>query len=660
MDDIKLSVPKSKTNYPVLKVRNLDVKFDSINGPVNAVRGVDFDLYPGEILGIVGESGSGKSVTCKALTKLLDKKAMATGSVIYDGIDLFKLKPKEINRYRGKQISMIFQDPMSNLDQIRTIFKHMKEVIGAGNKRIIAKNQLTKLHIKDSESRLNDYPFEFSGGMAQRVQIAMALINNPKVLIADEPTTALDVTIQDKILQEFLYLKKNYGLSIILVTHDLGVVSQCCDRVAVMYHGRIVESGKVSDIIKLPYHPYTRALLNSVPTVESYKYKLEPIKGSALSSSINLAGCDFAPRCMYATDKCKNNCPTTEAINNRVLKCFYPLQSKLLEKNKVNRIEFNINKKEEIVKINNLVCSFFKKDFSGKMTRFNAVDDISFTLNRGEILGIVGESGSGKSTVAKAIMGIINPTSGNIICNNISRNSPNWNMFNHAKKIQYVFQDPLGSLDPRMNILDQVCEPLEIHCKELTKKERIDKATQVLNDCGLGKSCFDRKPKRLSGGERQRAVLARALVINPEILICDEPVSAMDVSIQAQIINLVESLARERNIGVVFISHDLRVVNNICDNLAVMNNGKILEKGSIKEVFENPIHPYTKKLLNSIPNISITKKNYQEVPKEHLINQKFNGCPFYYNCDRKTEICKISKPIMEEGVEHGVACFNIE
>ncbi|WP_320129400.1 oligopeptide/dipeptide ABC transporter ATP-binding protein [uncultured Sphaerochaeta sp.] len=408
------------SEQPILSIQNLAITFDTMKGKVNAIRNVSLDLYPGEILGIIGETGSGKSVTCKAITRILPKETIIQGKILFKNQDLVTLPLKELRAYRGKAISMIFQDPMSNLDQIRTIFAHMREVtVGATKqeKRKIDGEKLSSLHIKHATQRIDDYPFQFSGGMAQRVQIAMALLGNPQILVADEPTTALDVTIQDTILKEFKNLSQTKKLSIILVTHDFGVVSEICDRVAVMYHGTIVECGKVSDIIAQPFHPYTHALLQSVPSLESFKYVLTPIQGDCLASEVEVQGCDFASRCPFADERCRTEKPDTKLFQNRYINCFHPILTSLKSLEKVMRKQvMQSTFKIPAIEVKNLGCIFDTKNELGDIVHFHAVNTVSFQLHKGEIFGIVGESGSGKSTIAKAIMGITPLDEGSVSC----------------------------------------------------------------------------------------------------------------------------------------------------------------------------------------------------------------------------------------------------
>jgi len=601
---------------PLLSIKDLEVNFETINGSIRAVRGLSLDLYAGEILGIVGETGSGKSVACKSITQLLPQNASVKGSALFQGVDLIKLRPGQIRSFRGDAISMIFQDPQSCLNPIKTIFSHLKEVFQKqGNRKDLkqkAQQQLTAMQINSPGKRLRDYPFQFSGGMAQRVQIAMAMWGQPDILIADEPTTALDVTIQAKILNDLKTLSQKNKMAVILVTHDLGVVAEICDRIAVMYHGKIVELGETRQTLSSPEHPYTRALLASIPVIGQPKALLETIKGESLAANMEISGCDFEPRCGYAQEKCRSVAPLPGKGEKHFARCFYPLpgmKKTLTEKKAIVR-EMNT---PAVLRVENLTCRFKLGQESGEKEFFSAVDNVSFSIKKGEIFGIVGESGSGKSTLAKSIMGLTPPFSGSIQFKHQYLFSKEWNFKSYAANVQYVFQDPLGALDPRMPIISQVMEPLEIH-GNLGKAEKIKKATEILAQCGLNHSFIHRKPYNLSGGQRQRAVLARALINNPEFLICDEPVSAMDVSVQAQILNLLKRLAHEKNMTVLIISHDLSVMNNMCDRIGVMLAGRIVEQGTVERIFNAPTHPYTQLLMSAIPRIRRNRQTTAVTP----------------------------------------------
>ncbi|MGH0054103.1 MAG: dipeptide ABC transporter ATP-binding protein [Sphaerochaetaceae bacterium] len=601
---------------PLLAVKNLSVTFETTQGTVCAVRDVSFDLMPGEILGIVGETGSGKSVTCKAFTRLLPDSSHIEGSVVYEGTDLLKLNKQSIQAYRGNEIAMIFQDSIGSLNPIITIKDHVKEVAkpeGSSTIEEIASEKLHHMGIQNARQRINDYPFQFSGGMAQRVQIAMALSKNAHLLIADEPTTALDVTMQSKILQDLTRLSREENLAIILISHDLAVIAEICNRVAVMYHGRIVESGTVEQVLGEPVHPYTKGLLNSIPHIGTKQTRLQPIQGECLPAEVETNGCDFAQRCPFSKEPCFSTKPTNTSFTSRDVLCLFPdqIQSKPTQQNqrKPQQQQSHI---PAILSISHVSCVFSLHDSQKRRTSLRAVDAATLSLKQGEILGIVGESGSGKSTLAKMLVGIQKPTEGTISLFNQKLFDKGWDRKQHARNVQYVFQDPLGALDPLMNIRDQVAEPLYIHTT-MQKNLCLERAEEVLSLCGLGFSYFFRKPGFLSGGQRQRAVLARAIILDPKLLICDEPVSAMDVSVQAQILNLLEDLVRQKKMSMIFISHDLGVISNVCDRVAVMKNGSIVEVADVHSIFTTAQHPYTKELISSIPRLDAWKREKEKI-----------------------------------------------
>ncbi len=610
----KVPLFSNRGTAPLLSVKNLTVTFATKKGSVCAVRDVSFDLMPGEILGIVGETGSGKSVTCKALTRLLPEGSQVEGSAEFDGTDLLQLNASQLQAYRGAKIAMIFQDSIGSLNPIVTVKHHIQEVIPAeetSSLDSIATQKLQQMGIQNAQQRVNDYPFQFSGGMAQRVQIAMALSKNARILIADEPTTALDVTMQARILDDLARLSREHGLAIIFISHDLSVIAESCDRVAVMYHGRIVEMGKVKEILGNPVHPYTKGLLHSIPHIAAKQIRLNPIQGECLPAEVETEGCDFSPRCPISQNLCFQEKPSMQSFACRDVLCHYPDANQSNTFERVQRERHTFGNFHTILQISNVSCVFPSHDAKGRTIGLKAVDDVSLTLQQGEILGIVGESGSGKSTLAKMLVGILKPTVGTISLYNKILYTQDWDRMQHARDVQYVFQYPLGALDPLMTILEQVAEPLFIHTT-MPRNYCLERAREVLESCGLRPIHHSRKPGFLSGGQRQRAVLARAIILNPKLLICDEPVSAMDVSVQAQILNLLDDLVRQKGMSMLFISHDLSVISNICDRVAVMRNGEVVEIAHVSNLFSTAKHPYTKELLSSIPQPDAWKRDRKE------------------------------------------------
>jgi len=649
-----------------LSVRGLRVSFPARGGAINAVRGISFDLREGEILGIVGESGSGKSVSCKAIMNLLPREAAVEGSAVYgDGTDLIRCGPREIRRYRGREISMIFQDPMSCLNPIKTIYSHIREIYLRDGERIglrsRAAGQLEQLHIPEAAKRLDAYPFQFSGGMAQRVQIAMALAGNPRILIADEPTTALDVTVQASILEEIRSLRDSRGLAVILVTHDLGVVADICDSVAVMYHGSIVESGPTADVLERPLHPYTRALVSSVPVIGEGSVAFEAIEGDCMPARREVGGCDFAERCRRAEADCAAGKPRLHSSGDRRYACFHPLDPESYRRAAAPAGDRPAGiSGDELVSASALSCVFESRDEAAKRTALRAVDSVSFAIAAGEAFGVIGESGSGKSTLAKCMMGLLEPSSGTVLYRGRPLFGDAWDFGDYARKVQYIFQDPLGALDPLMSVLEQVMEPLAIRGLR-SRAEMAGRAELMLGRCGIDPSLFARRPYGLSGGQQQRVVIARALMCEPEFLICDEPVSAMDVSVQAQILTLLQDIAAEAGMTLMFISHNMGVVKNLCGRSAVMFAGRIVEIGETGSIFRNPRHPYTRKLISSIPVIGSRKEREArgEGPRDAAMSAGHAGpgCAYEPRCPLAVRECRERRPELSAvGEGHEVAC----
>ncbi|TYR73732.1 ABC transporter ATP-binding protein [Rossellomorea vietnamensis] len=531
----------------LLTVNNLHISFHSNNEVFNAVKGVTFDVRKGETLGIVGESGSGKSVTARSIMQLLPSPPalMSDGSIEFDGKPISSFTSNEMEKIRGKDISMIFQDPMSSLNPATKVGKQIDEVsikhqgLSAKEARQQSIEMLKLVGITNPEERYEQYPHEFSGGMRQRAMIAMALACRPKLLIADEPTTALDVTIQAQILRLMKKIQDQFGTSIILITHDLGVVAGMCDRVVVMKKGEIVESNTTEKIFSSPQHPYTKKLLNALPRLDEKK---QPKGTIDLPDDID---------------------PSRPLIEVRKLKQVYPL---------------------------------------GGGRTLNAVDSINFSIQPGETLGLVGESGSGKSTTGRLLLRLQDATDGEILYKGMAINRLNKKELKQLRKeIQIIFQDPYASLNPRMKVLDIIGHPLDIHKLVKNKAQRKKRVEELLELVGLEKAHADRFPHEFSGGQRQRIGIARALAVNPKFIVCDEPLSALDVSLQAQIVDLLKDLQKKLGLTYLFIAHDLSMVKHISDRVGVMNAGKIIELAESEELYSNPLHSYTKSLLVAVP-----------------------------------------------------------
>jgi peptide/nickel transport system ATP-binding protein len=611
---------------PVMSVRNLCVSFNTEAGVVHAVRDVSFDLWGGRTLGIVGESGSGKSVTALSLIGLLDDNAHVAGSVKLDGEELIGKSDEEMSKIRGARISMIFQDPLSALTPMFSIGDQLAEALLIHNpdmpkdevrERCI--ELLTLVGITDPENRLDAYPHEFSGGMRQRVVIAIAIANNPDIIIADEPTTALDVTIQAQILDILKVAQRETGAAVVLITHDLGVVAGTADDVMVMYAGRAVERASIDTLFERPSQPYTMGLLGAVPKPHMpAEHRLVPIKGNPPSLAAIPAGCPFSPRCPMATDECRKTEPDLlplEEEEGHLVSCHhmdeirdkhltyadvYPALEPLLPK----WADVPRDQRPVVLEVKDLVKTFpiqgkgLIRRNKGTMT---AVDHASFTIHEGETLALVGESGSGKSTTLMQIMDLVVPEEGSItvLGKKTSELKSSRDRRELRRNLQIIFQDPMSSLDPRMPIYDVLSEPLEAQGWD---KNKINKRIgELMYLVGINPDYVDRFPSQFSGGQRQRIAIARALATSPKLLLLDEPIASLDVSIQAGIINLLEDLQVQLKISYLFVAHDLAVIRHISDTVAVMHLGKIVEYGDTEEVFTNPQDPYTKALLSAIP-----------------------------------------------------------
>jgi peptide/nickel transport system ATP-binding protein len=576
----------------LLQVKNLVTEFKSDNELIKAVNDISFTLHKGETIGIVGESGSGKSVTSLSIMQLIPNPPgrISGGEILYHSknngtIDLRTLSNQDMRAYRGNEIAMIFQEPMTSLNPVYSCGAQVMEAIILHqkiNKKEAKQKTLhlfSQVQLPDPERMFDAYPHEISGGQKQRVMIAMAMSCNPRVLIADEPTTALDVTVQKNILDLMLHLQKEHEMGIMFITHDLGVIAELADVVMVMYKGKVVEQGPVLDIFTNPQHPYTKSLLACRPPLDKRILRL-PVSSDFMKLDDQGHMIEIAKS-------------VSESINSVIVS-----QEQRLAEHK------ELYARKKIVEIKNIKTYFPKqKSFFGKTTDWvKAVDDVTLDVYEGETLGLVGESGCGKTTLGRTILRLNEPTSGEIYFEqkNVLAYSQK-EMRDLRKDMQIIFQDPYSSLNPRISIGKSIMEPMQVHNMLSTTQERKERVLELLKKVGLEEKHFNRYPHEFSGGQRQRVCIARALALNPKFIICDESVSALDVSVQAQVLNLLNDLKREFKFTYIFISHDLSVVKFMSDRMAVMNKGKIVELGEADSIYMNPQTDYTKKLINSIP-----------------------------------------------------------
>lgn len=547
---------------PLLEMKDVKIAFKSSTGVVEAVRGINLTIYPGQSVAIVGESGSGKSTAAMSILGLLPGTGQVTdGEILFKGQDITKLSEKEMQQLRGSEIGLVPQDPMSNLNPVWRIGTQIGESLKAND---VVKNSevnarvaelLGEAGLPDAERRAKQYPHEFSGGMRQRALIAMGLAARPSLLIADEPTSALDVTVQKRILDHLAGLTRDLGAAVLFITHDLGLAAERAEHLVVMHRGRIVESGPSLQILRDPQHPYTQRLVKAAPSLASSRIQ------SALAAGV--------------------------------------------ESNELMATGGEGESEEAVIRVENLTKEFDVRGSRGAKKTLRAVDNVSFTLRKGTTLALVGESGSGKSTVANMVLNLLDPTEGKVYYQGTDLTTlNNRELFDMRRKMQVVFQNPYGSLDPMFSIYKCIEEPLALH-KVGNRKEREARVAELLDMVAMPRSTMRRFPNELSGGQRQRIAIARALALSPDVLVLDEAVSALDVLVQNQIIQLLGNLQSELHLSYLFITHDLAVVRQTADDVVVMKQGAIVEQGTADEVFANPREDYTKDLINSVPGLNI-------------------------------------------------------
>ena len=667
----------------LIEIRNLSVTFPSEAGIVRAVRDVSLDIRAGEVLGIVGESGSGKTVMSLSMIGLLAESASITGSISYNGVNLLDLNDNEMSKYRGKDIAMVFQDPLSALNPVHTIGRQIAEALHIHSD--ISKEGALKRAVELLEivgiprpaERAQSYPHEFSGGMRQRVMIALAIANQPKVILADEPTTALDVTVQAQILDVLKTARDMTGAAVVLVTHDLGVVAGLADRVAIMYAGKVVEIGNVDEVYAAPAMPYTIGLLRSIPRVDAVgSSRLTSIEGAPPSPVALPSGCAFAPRCPAAAPQCDTAVPVLTAVSpTRMTACVR--QSEITALQASGKLFVDGPAYSASTATSDAVAlevRGLKKTFplmKGSVLRRRvgsvfAVDGVDLTLHEGRSLALVGESGCGKTTTLLEILNMVAPEAGNItvLGRNVAELSKKQRL-EMRKDLQIVFQDPFASLDPRLPIGDAIAEPLDNF--GMPKAEQDQRVMELLELVGLQRDHASRYPAEFSGGQRQRIAIARALALNPKVIALDEPVSALDVSVRAGVLNLLAELQEKLKLSYLFVSHDLAVVQHVADDIAVMYLGGIVESGPVDEVFARPQHPYTQALLSAVP---IPDPKVERVRKRIILQGDLpspanppSGCRFHTRCQIRATLpadvaakCVSDRPELVSRNASRVAC----
>jgi peptide/nickel transport system ATP-binding protein len=667
----------------LLKVEGLEVTVADTGSKL--LDGVDVQVHRGEILGMVGESGAGKSMTALAVMGMLPSGVrLAGGRVQFDNMDLISAGSRTLRQLRGGQIGMVFQDPLSSLNPLMTVGAQITEALrlhGTRRKTAMARaaELLDLVGIRSPRVALKSYPHEFSGGMRQRVMIAIAVANNPRLLIADEPTTGLDVTIQAEVLALLARLRDELGTAVLLITHDIGVVQEICDRVMVLYGGRAVETGPTGQVLGAAEHPYTSKLIESVPRLgaSSRRQRLATIPGTPPRPGDVAVGCPFAPRCVVSQDRCHHEMPPlTQRADGHLAACWVTAEMSVLigepaitpevERAETAAIEDKPAPQHTehgaILSIQDVRISYGRSRRRRGMIP-PAVDGVSLTVSRGSVLGLIGESGSGKSSIARSMVGLVRPAAGAVTVGGRTWDDASREELARMRRaVQLVFQDSLASMNPRWRVRQIVSEPLRDRQPGFGLS-----LEQLMNAVGLDPGLLDRFPDELSGGQRQRVGIARALAIGPELIVADEPVSALDVSVQAQVINLLAELRDQFGVGLVFVAHDLAVAQHICDEIAVMYRGRVVEQGPADQVLGAPLHPYTRKLVASVPGSGdVIRRVARSAPEIAAIALspvgESAGCRFRDRCpigplaNPERTICVETDPQLAASTQHRAAC----
>jgi peptide/nickel transport system ATP-binding protein len=673
----------------VLEVEGLEVTYHTERGALKALRDVSFDVRPGEVLGLVGESGCGKSTLAWALLRLLPPNGkMSARRLLFKGQDLLQLGNDELRDLRGDEISMIFQDPVTSLNPVFTIGAQMSDVqrahlaaAGRSELQLHAVNMLRQVGIPDATERVGDFPHQFSGGMCQRIMIAMALMSKPSLLIADEPTSSLDVTLEAQILGLIKELRGSYETSILYITHDLGLVAQICDRVIVMYAGDMVEEADVVSLFEDPLHPYTKALLSSLPSRERHGERLSTIPGRVPDLSALPTGCKFSDRCADARPICSEREPQRVQVQGRSVLCLVydpgsgyaaasasaGIQEPEPSAEPAQPIRPIVRDSTDgiIVRLENLHTYFRDRGgpldglFGQPKGAVRAVDGVDLEIHRGEILALVGESGCGKTTLGKTILRLIKPTGGRIVFDGQDITDLDSSRVQSLReRMGMIFQDPCSSLSPRLRASYLLTEPYRIHGTPESERWTVSELLQIV---GLSDEQADKYPHELSGGQARRVGIARALALHPELLVADEPTSGLDVSVAASILNLMKDIGLQLSLTYLIITHNLNVVGYIADRVAVMYLGKLVEVGSTGQIFDTPAHPYTVALLSSISEPEPRQRGVRrrillegEVPSPRNVPP---GCRFHTRCPVAEEVCRLEVPAVQE-IEpgHVVSC----
>jgi peptide/nickel transport system ATP-binding protein len=674
---------------PLLRVQDLEVSYHTREGVLTAIRDASFEVHRGEIVGLVGESGCGKSTVASAVMRLLPPNGeISKGRIVLNDQDITGLDLEQMRQYRGRDMAMIFQDAMTSLNPVFRIDRQMIDAqlahlsTGTGKTetelQARAVEMLDRVGIPDAGERIKEYPHQFSGGMRQRIMIAMALLSNPSLLVADEPTSALDVTLEAQILELILKLRDEFNTAMLYITHDLGVVSQICDRVIVMYAGNVAETGDIFSLFEAPKHPYTQALLRAHPSHRARTHRLRTIPGLVPSLREMPTGCKFAPRCELAREICHTQEPEFWQVGKGSALChvYSPewdgpsveslIETVPLDEDQKMTPDRAWDSNQVIIQTRDLHKHF--QDNVGLLGQIlgqhagsvKAVSGVDIKIRRGETLGLVGESGSGKTTLARTILRLTDPTVGSVMVSGKDISNLSTGEIRPLRaQMQMIFQDPFSSLSPRMKVSSLLLEPFRIHNQPVTDKEKV---TQLLAMVGLAAEQADKYPHQLSGGQARRLGIARALALEPDILLADEPTAGLDVSVAAGILNLLKDLRDRLQLTYIIITHNLNVIGFISDRVAIMYLGRIVELAETKKLFTRPKHPYTEALMSAIP---VPDPRLRGAGKRIILSGEIpsprkppSGCPFHPRCRYAEERCKSEMPLLRplNKKQHWVAC----